>query len=203
MIQGRRTNVCESSLDHPTSPPTTEVPDPVAKRKDMRAVPKQRERAEPGAGQESVWDYPRPPRLERVSELLRVRFAGEMIAQTVRGYRVLETSHPPVYYFPAEDVRTEFLVAAKERSFCEFKGLARYWTLDARGARSKQAAWSYSDPTAAFMAIKDFIAFYASRVDECWVGNERAVAQEGDFYGGWITSKIVGPFKGGQGTVGW
>lgn len=166
-------------------------------------MPNQRERAEPSAGQESVWDYPRPPRLERVSELLRVRFAGDLIAETVRGYRVLETSHPPVCYFPPEDVRTEFLIAAKERSFCEFKGLARYWTVDVRGARSELAAWSYPDPTAAFLAIKHFIAFYASRVDECWVGAERAAAQVSEFYGGWITSRIIGPFKGGQGTLGW
>jgi uncharacterized protein (DUF427 family) len=138
----------------------------------MRAVPNQRERVAPGAGQESVWDYPRPPRLERTSELLRVRFAGEPIAETVRGYRVLETSHPPVYYFPAEDVRTEFLLAAKDRSFCEFKGLARYWTLDVRGARSERAAWSYPDQTAAFLAIKHFFAFCASRVDE--LGRNRA-----------------------------
>lgn len=157
----------------------------------------------PGPGQESAWDYPRPPRLERVSDRLLVEFAGETIADTTRGYRVLETSHPPVYYFPPADVRFAFLIEAAGRSFCEFKGAARYWTIDAHGARSEAAAWSYPAPTPPFRAIKDHLAFYASRVDACWVGDERARAQEGDFYGGWITSRIVGPFKGGPGTTGW
>ncbi len=166
-------------------------------------MPTKPRHVEPGPGQESVWDYPRPPRLERVSDTLRVVLAGETIAETVRGYRVLETSHPPVYYFPPTDVRTEFLSAGTERSFCEFKGVARYWTLNVRGARSERAAWSYPEPTELFQAIRDYLAFYASRVNECWVGDERAHPQEGDFYGGWITSRIVGPFKGGQGTFGW
>ncbi len=101
------------------------------------------------------------------------------------------------------DVRTEFLVAANDRSFCEFKGTARYWHLNVHGTRSERAAWSYPEPTEPFRGIRGFIAFYASRVDECWVGNERARPQEGDFYGGWITSKIVGPFKGGPETFDW
>ncbi len=158
---------------------------------------------EPGPGQESVWHYPRPPRLEMVSDKLRVILAGETIAETDHGYRVLETSHPPVYYIPPSDVRHDCLVAAPEHSLCEFKGMARYWTLDVRGTRAEKAAWSYPDPTEAFRALKDFLAFYASRVDGCWVGNERVEAQTGDFYGGWITSRIVGPFKGPRGTLGW
>ncbi|MDJ0948844.1 MAG: DUF427 domain-containing protein [Alphaproteobacteria bacterium] len=160
-------------------------------------------RIEPGPGQESVWDYPRPPRLEQVSERLKVVFAGETIAETGGGYRVLETSHPPVYYLPRADVRLDLLVAAPGRSFCEFKGVARYWTIDVGGRRSENAAWSYPDPTDGFRPIKDFLAFYASRVDDCWVGDERVEAQAGDFYGGWITSRIVGPFKGAAGTRGW
>lgn len=160
-------------------------------------------RIEPGPGQESVWDYPRPPRLEKVSERLRVTFAGETIAETNDGYRVLETSHPPVYYFPPTDIRQDFVVAAAGRSFCEFKGIARYWTLDVRGVRAEKAAWSYPDPTDAFRAIKDFLAFYASLVDGCWIEDEKVQAQAGDFYGGWITSRIVGPFKGAPGTRGW
>ena len=127
------------------------------------AVPSWRQRAEPGPGQESVWDYPRPPRLERVSDVLRVRFAGETIAETFAGYRVLETSHPPVYYFPPESVKTEFLIAAPQRSFCEFKGVACYWSLDVRGTRSERAAWSYAEPTEPFLAVREFFAFYASR----------------------------------------
>ena len=124
-------------------------------------------RIQPGPGQESVWDYPRPPRLEKVGETIRVVFAGETIAETYSAYRVLETSHPPVYYIPPADVRTDVLVADAARSFCEFKGLARYWTVDVRGLRSEKAAWSYPDPTAAFLPIKDHLAFYASRVDAC------------------------------------
>ncbi len=157
----------------------------------------------PAPGQESVWSYPRPPRLESVKDILRVDFAGECIARTSAGFRVLETSHPPVYYFPPSDVHMDFLCPAEGHSFCEFKGVASYWTVVAGGARSRQAAWSYPDPAPAFSAIKDYLAFYASRVSECWVGDERATAQTGDFYGGWITRRVVGPFKGGPETLGW
>ncbi len=158
---------------------------------------------EPGPGQESVWDYPRPPRLESVGERLRVIHAGQRIADTRRGFRVLETSHPPVYYIPPADVRREFLQAAPGQSFCEYKGIARYWSIDVNGRRSEKAAWSYEAPAARFLPIRDYVAFYASRVDECRVGDERVQPQSGDFYGGWITSRIVGPFKGGPGTLGW
>ena len=161
------------------------------------------ERVAPRPGQESVWDYPRPPRLEEVGDTIRVMFAGETIAETDSAYRVLETSHPPVYYIPPADVRTDVLVAEAGQSFCEFKGVAGYWTLAVGDLRSERAAWSYPDPTAAFLPIKDHIAFYASRVDACWVGEERVQAQQGDFYGGWITRKVVGPFKGAPGTRGW
>ena len=157
----------------------------------------------PGSGQESVWDYPRPPKLEPTNKHIQVFFNRELLADTHGAWRVLETSHPPVYYFPPESVRTEFLIAAPRRSFCEFKGFARYWSLDVRGTRSERAAWSYPEPTEPFLAIRDFFAFYASRVDECTVGYERVRAQEGEFYGGWITSKIVGPFKGGPETFDW
>lgn len=120
-----------------------------------------------GLGQEVVWDYPRPPRLEKVKDKLRVVFRGETIAETSQGYRVLETSHPPVYYFPPTDVNWDCLIPAAGRSFCEFKGAAQYWSLDVRGARAEKAAWSYPDPTEPFRALKDFIAFYAARVDSC------------------------------------
>jgi len=161
------------------------------------------QRIAPGPGQESVWDYPRPPHLEPVEAVLRVDFAGDIIAETHRGYRVLETSHPPVYYIPPVDVRLQFLKPAPGRSFCEFKGAARYWSLQVNGRHVENAAWSYPDPTRDFMVLKDYLAFYASRVDACWVGGERVRAQDGDFYGGWITSGIVGPFKGAPGTQGW
>jgi len=160
-------------------------------------------RIEPAPGQESVWDYPRPPHLEPVDAVLRVVFAGETVAQTDKGYRVLETSHPPVYYIPPVDVRRQYLVPAPGRSFCEFKGAARYWSLEVDDRRADNAAWSYPDPVPRFAAIKDHLAFYASRVDECWVGDLQVQPQEGDFYGGWITDRVVGPFKGAPGTMGW
>ena len=160
-------------------------------------------RIEPGPGRESVWDYPRPPRLESVRDRLRVEFAGETVASTEHGFRVIETSHPPVYYIPARDIRRESLVRAPGQSFCEFKGVAHYWSLEVNGRTSPIAAWSYPAPTESFAPIADCLAFYASCVDSCWVGEERVLPQEGDFYGGWITPRVVGPFKGGVGTRGW
>lgn len=157
----------------------------------------------PGPGQESVWDYPRPPRLEPVADRLRVVFAGKTVADSVRGWRVLETSHPPVYYLPAADVVSASIRAARGQSWCEFKGRAQYWSLQVGAARSDRAAWSYPMPAAPYAAIKDHFAFYASAVDACWVGDQRAHAQSGDFYGGWITPNVVGPFKGEPGTLGW
>lgn len=161
------------------------------------------QRIEPRPGQESVWDYPRPPRLEPVKERLRVVFAGITVAESSAGYRVLETSHPPVYYLPPADVRQDLLIPEGDRSYCEFKGAACYWAIEAGGKRAAQAAWSYPEPTGSFQELRDFYAFYASRVESCWVGDEKVQAQDGDFYGGWITAKIVGPFKGAQGTWGW
>ena len=160
-------------------------------------------RTVPAAGQESVWDYPRPPRLEKVGERLRVTFQGKTIADTVAGYRVLETSHPPVYYIPPQDLAQPYLRPALGSSWCEFKGHAKYWSLDVDGMCVKNAAWSYPAPSQAFTDIAGYLAFYATRVDECWVGEERVQPQEGDFYGGWITSRVVGPFKGGVGTRVW
>ncbi|WP_291860928.1 DUF427 domain-containing protein [Bradyrhizobium sp.] len=160
-------------------------------------------RTPPAAGQESVWDYPRPPCLERVSERLRVTLNGQTIADTTAGYRVLETSHPPVYYIPPADVARRYLLAAPGSSWCEFKGHAKYWSVDVDGRRAENAAWSYPTPAPAFADIAGYLAFYASRVDQCYVGDERVQPQQGDFYGGWITSRVVGPFKGGAGTRGW
>ncbi len=161
-------------------------------------------RIEPQPGQESVWDYPRPPRVEPVAERLRVVFNGETIAETTRGLRVLETSHPPAYYIPPDDVRMDLLAPVLGyHTYCEYKGAASYWTLRVGERTSNNAAWSYPDPRRGYEAIKDHLAFYASRVDACYVGDEQVQAQAGDFYGGWITSRIVGPFKGGPGTWGW
>lgn len=154
-------------------------------------------------GQEWVWDYPRPPRLESTSKRIRVVFAGETIADTTRAVRVLETSHPPTYYIPREDVRTEFVQPGSRQSLCEFKGTASYHDVVARGRRSLDAAWSYASPSPRYRLLENRLAFYAGRVDACYVDEERVDPQEGDFYGGWATSEIVGPFKGGPETLGW
>jgi len=132
-----------------------------------------------------------------------VRFADELIADTTGALRVLETSHPPVYYLPPEDVRQDLLEPAPGQSFCEFKGEASYISIVTGSWRSERAGWLYRDPTPPFRSIAGYIAFYASRVDEAKVGNERVLPQPGDFYGGWITSWVVGPFKGASGTEGW
>jgi len=160
-------------------------------------------RIEPGPGQESVWDYPRPPALEPTTSLLRVEFGGVTIAETTRGYRVLETSQPPAYYFPPDDVAMEHLVATPHRTFCEWKGQAHYYTVVVDGYEAPDAVWSYRDPVDRFRPIKDHLAFYPQHMGACFVDGERVQPNEGSFYGGWITSKIVGPFKGGAGSAGW
>jgi uncharacterized protein (DUF427 family) len=161
------------------------------------------QRQTPGENQESVWDYPRPPRVEPTGKRIRVIFNGVVIADTTRAKRVLETSHPPSYYIPPEDIKTEYLTATKQRTFCEFKGAASYWTIKVGDRVSDNAGWSYKSPQKGYEAITDHVAFYAGRVDECYVDDERVHAQAGDFYGGWITANIVGPFKGEPGTWGW
>lgn len=157
----------------------------------------------PQAGQESVWDYPRPPRLEDVREHVRIVFNDVVIADTNRARRILETSHPPVYYLPPDDIRTAHLRQNNHRSFCEFKGMAGYYDLEVKGKRVTNAAWFYPDPVPQYAGLQGYLAFYPSKMDACYLGDERVQAQEGDFYGGWITEKIVGPFKGGAGTWGW
>lgn len=160
-------------------------------------------REKPKAGQESVWDYPRPPRLEKSTRRVTVEFGGEVIAKTRRAYRVLETSHPPTWYIPLEDIRRELLVPADQRTFCEFKGTASYWTLRVGDRIANNAAWYYPYPNEAFAAIRNHVAFYPSHVDACYVDGERVQSQLGDFYGGWITPDVVGPFKGPAGTAHW
>jgi uncharacterized protein (DUF427 family) len=161
-------------------------------------------RIEPtGPGEESVWDYPRPPRIEVVSLRLRVELGGVRIADTVRGRRVLETSSPPVYYFPPEDVRRDLLEASPDTTFCEWKGVARSFAARAGERRVAQVAWSYPEPDEGYEAIRDHFAFFPGRVDACWVGEERVTPQPGDYYGGWITANVKGPFKGRPGTELW
>ncbi len=152
---------------------------------------------------ESVWDYPRPPRLEATDLSLKVVFGGEVVAETRRGYRVLETSHPPTYYIPKADCRMDLLTPTDRRSVCEFKGAARYYTLGVGDKIAENAVWEYPTPTAAFTPLKDHLSFYAQAMDACYVDGEEVNSQEGSYYGGWITSWITGPFKGGPGTLGW
>ncbi len=161
------------------------------------------QRIEPGLGQESVWDYPRPPRLEEVSQPIQIYFNGVVLAETTRAKRVLETSHPPVYYLPPEDIRMEYLQPADRQSWCEWKGKAKYYTIQVGEQRAIAAAWYYPQPVPAFATLKDYVAFYPSRMEACFLDGEQVQAQPGDFYGGWITSRIVGPFKGASGTMGW
>jgi len=160
-------------------------------------------RIEPQAGQESVWDYPRPPRLESTSKHLTVVFGGNTIADTVHAYRVLETSHPPVYYLPPVDIQMKYLRPTARASFCEWKGAASFFSVEAGDKRAVDAAWFYANPTAAFAAIKNYVAFYPVMMDACYVDGELVTPQPGGFYGGWITRDIVGPFKGAEGTWGW
>lgn len=158
---------------------------------------------QPKEDQESVWDYPRPPRLEPVKEHLQVIHRKKLIASTNRGFRVLETSHPPVYYFPPDDVHLEYCIRSSLSTYCEFKGRGGYYHLNLDSNIIENVAWYYENPSPAFVAIKNYLAFYANKLEECYVGDERVKAQSGNFYGGWITSKITGPFKGEPGTWGW
>jgi len=152
---------------------------------------------------ESVWDYPRPPRVEPSARRVRVLVGDVVVADTTRALRVLETSHPPVYYIPPEDVRSEYLRPSRRRTFCEFKGEASYHDLVVGEREIRDAGWYYPRPAPGFEALRDHVAFYPGRVDAAYVGDEQVRAQAGDFYGGWITAEIEGPFKGGPGTAGW
>ena len=166
-----------------------------------------------------MWDYPRPPRVEARSERIVVRLGGTVIVDTTDAVRVLETSHPPVYYLPIAAFAPGTLVPTAGSSWCEFKGEANYFDVRAGGAATgraatgggtgaaavvpDRAAWTYPRPTPGFEVLEGRVALYPSRMDSCEVDGERIVPQEGDFYGGWATANIVGPFKGGPGTSGW
>lgn len=161
------------------------------------------ERDPVGPGQESVWDFPRPPRVEPCHKRIEVDFAGLRVADTTRSLRVLETSLAPSYYVPADDVRTDLLRPAGYTTQCEWKGTASHYDVVLEGRVAERAAWVYRDPTPAYRALGDHYAFYPARVDACRVDGVAARAQEGGFYGGWLTPEIVGPVKGGPGTEGW
>jgi uncharacterized protein (DUF427 family) len=150
-----------------------------------------------------VWDYPRPPRVEETAKHIQVVFNDVTIADSSNAKRVLETSHPPVYYIPKKDIDMKYLSRAPGISFCEWKGEAIYFTVAVGGRRAERAAWAYPEPTPAFASIKDHLAFYPGMMDACYVDGERVKHQRGGFYGGWITSDLVGPFKGEPGTHNW
>ena len=151
---------------------------------------------------ENVHSYPRPPALEVVPQQIRILLGQAVVAETTAALRVLETHHAPTYYLPRSDVRA-VLTPASGTSFCEWKGDASYWTVQAGGAEVQGAAWSYSAPNARFAALKDHIAFYAGKMDACFVGEDRVMPQPGDFYGGWVTPNLQGQIKGGPGTRHW
>lgn len=161
------------------------------------------QRIPPGPGQESVWDYPRPPRTEDSTKHIVVICNSMTIADTHRTKRVLEASSPPVYYIPPEDIRVEYFTRTSHASFCEWKGNAGYYTVTVGDKRAENAGWYYANPTPAFREIRNYVALYAGKMDACYVDGERVQPQAGDFYGGWITADIVGPFKGESGTQGW
>jgi uncharacterized protein (DUF427 family) len=160
-------------------------------------------RIPPQPHQESAWDYPRPPRLEPTTKHIQIIFNGVLIADTRNAKRVLETSHPPSYYIPPEDVLMQYLHLGNSRSLCEWKGAASYYSLIVGEKTIENAAWFYANPTSAFEAIRNHLAFYPHDMDACFVDGERAQPQPGRFYGGWITQDIVGPFKGEPETMGW
>jgi uncharacterized protein (DUF427 family) len=160
-------------------------------------------RIPPAPGQESVWDYPRPPRLEGTRREIRVVFNQVVIAQTTRAYRVLETSHPPVYYLPPDDIHMKYLIPSPRTSYCEWKGQAAYYHVGVGERRADNTAWYYPHPTPDFAPIREYVAFYAFLMDACFVDGELVTPQPGKFYGGWITKDVVGPFKGEPGTMGW
>jgi uncharacterized protein (DUF427 family) len=157
----------------------------------------------PGPGQESVWSYPRPPRVERVEPRIRVELDDRTLADTVQALRVCETASPPAYYIPRGDVEMGLLERSPRRSCCEWKGMAAYWSVRVGDSVVKDAGWSYPTPWPGFEAIRDWIAFHPGRVDACWVGVHRVRPQPGSFYGGWITPNLVGPFKGSPGSEHW
>jgi uncharacterized protein (DUF427 family) len=154
-------------------------------------------------GQESVWEYPRPPRLERVGRRVTIDLGGERIVDTDNVLRVLETSHPPVYYLPIAAFTAGALTDAAGSSFCEFKGAARYLDVHGGGVVRERAAWNYPQPSPGFAPLQDRVAVYPAAMDACTVDGEIVVPQPGGFYGGWVTADLAGPFKGVPGSMGW
>ena len=160
--------------------------------------------AENGLPEESVWDYPRPPAVVPCERRVRIRHGDVVVADSSRALRVLETASPPTIYIPADDVRTDLLEEAPDKhTVCEWKGRASYFHLGGNGERARHAAWTYREPREPYAALRDHYAFYAGRVDACFLDDEFVAPQGGDFYGGWVTAEIVGPYKGEPGTEDW
>lgn len=157
----------------------------------------------PGPGQESVWDYPRPPRLEPTSKRIRIIFNQVVIADTTSAFRLLETSHPPTYYLPPADIQMNYLSLTPRQTVCEWKGTAGYYTVQVGDKVAENCAWFYASPRPTYTAIKHYLAFYPQPMDGCYVDDELVLPQPGGFYGGWITRDVIGPFKGEPGTWGW
>lgn len=157
----------------------------------------------PGPGQESVWDYPRPPRVEPDDREVVVVLGGEQVCRTSSALRVLETSHPPVFYLPRADWADGVLIESPGSSFCEWKGLAAYLSVRAGGVTAASAAWTYPRPVPAYATLRGHVAVYPAAMDSCTVAGEPVRPQDGGFYGGWVTGAVVGPFKGGAGSAGW
>ncbi len=153
---------------------------------------------------EKVWNYPRPPAVAPCERRVRVEMGGEVLAESASALRVLETSHPPTVYIAAEDVRLDLLAPSQARpTWCEFKGVARYLDAIIAGTLFACVGWTYPEPSPGYEALRDHIALYPGRVGAAWMGDELVSAQASDFYGGWITADLVGPFKGAPGTLGW
>jgi uncharacterized protein (DUF427 family) len=155
-----------------------------------------KKKIEIGDEQESAWDYPRPPKIEPVKQAIKIEFNGVVIADSSNAKRVLERGHPPVYYLPLEDINSLVLLDSTRKTWCEWKGEASYYDVVVGDKVSKNAAWFYPNPSPDFLDIKDNVAFYAGKMEACYVGEELVIPQAGDFYGGWITTNIQGPFKG-------
>lgn len=160
-------------------------------------------RIPPVAGQESVWDYPRPPRVESTDELVEIELGGVVVASSRTAVRVLETSHPPTYYLPATQFVPDALRPVDGSSYCEFKGVAAYFDVTGGRAVARRAGWTYPSPTRGFEQLTGYVAVMPGLVDRCRVDGEQVRPQAGGFYGGWITDRVVGPFKGEPGTMGW
>ena len=161
------------------------------------------QRIEPGPGQLSVWDFPRPPDLVQWHERVVVTLAGQVVAETTEAWCVLETSHPPTYYLPPDSFADGSLRPADGTSFCEWKGTARYLDVVAGEWVAPRSAWTYPSPTPSFAALRDHVAIYPAAMDSCTVDDHVVQPQPGGFYGGWVTPRVVGPFKGAPGTHGW